>query len=53
MLSIILILIVIGVLLVLVAQIPMDATILTLIRVVVIVGTVFWLIKALGLRLPF
>lgn len=53
MLSIILALILVGVLLYLVTLIPMDPAIVTIIRVVVILGAVLWIIRAMGLRLPF
>ena len=53
MLSIILTLVVVGVLLYLLTLIPMDPAIVTIIRVVVILGAVLWIVKALGLHLPF
>ena len=53
MLAIILTLVVVGVLLYLLTLIPMDPAIVTIIRVVVILGAVLWIVKALGLQLPF
>ena len=53
MLSIILTLVLVGVLLYLLTLIPMDPAIMTIIRVVVILGAVLWIVKALGLKLPF
>lgn len=53
MLSIILTLVVVGVLLYLLTLIPMDPAIVIIIRVVVILGAVLWVCKAMGLRLPF
>ena len=53
MLSIILTLVVVGVLLYLLTLIPMDPAIVTIIRLVVILAAVLWVVKALGLKLPF
>jgi hypothetical protein len=52
MLSVVLVLVIAGVLLYCLGMIPMDAAIMTLIRVVVILACVFYIIKALGLRIP-
>lgn len=51
--AIILTLVLVGVLLYLLTLIPMDPAIMTIIRVVVILGAVLWIVKALGLKLPF
>jgi hypothetical protein len=53
MISILIALVIVGVLLYLLTLIPMDPAIVTIIRVVVILGVVLWIIKALGLHLPF
>jgi len=53
MLAIILTLVIVGVLLYLLTLIPMDPAIVVIIRVVVILGAVLWIVRAMGLRLPF
>jgi hypothetical protein len=50
--SILIALVLAGVLLYVLALIPMDAAIMTLIRVVVILACVLYIVKALGLRVP-
>jgi type IV secretory pathway TrbL component len=47
--SIVVVLILVGLALWAISQIPMDATIARLLRVVVIVAVVLWLLQALGL----
>lgn len=49
MIGLLLVLVVIGVCLYLIQQIPMDPVILTIIRVVVLLVVVLWLIQAFGL----
>ncbi len=49
MISLLLVLVLAGVLLYLLTLIPMDAAIVTLIRVVVIIACVFYVIQAFGL----
>ena len=49
LISLVVVLIVVGLLLWAVQQIPMDATIRTIIRVVVIVAVCVWLLSAFGL----
>ena len=49
MISILLTLVVVGVVLYLLTLIPMDATIATIIRVLVILFAVIWLLRAVGL----
>lgn len=49
MIGLLLVLVVIGVCLYLIQQIPMDPVILTIIRVVVLLIVVLWLIQAFGL----
>ncbi len=49
LIQLVVVLIVVGVALYLVQTIPMDATIKTIIRVVVILAVVLWLLQAFGL----
>jgi hypothetical protein len=49
LIAIVVTLIIVGVLLYLVGLIPMDGTILTIIRVIVILLVVLWLLDALGI----
>ena len=49
MISIVLTLVIVGVLLYLLTLIPMDATIATVIRVVVILFAIIWVVQSLGL----
>lgn len=49
MIGVVMVLVVIGVCLYLLQQIPMDPVILTIIRVVVLLAVVVWIIQAFGL----
>ena len=49
MISIILTLVIVGVVLYLLTLIPMDATIATVIRVVVVLFAIIWLVQSIGL----